>query len=92
MLIQITLVVDRIITKVILISVNRENTPIERAVSYFKSQVALAQACGVTQASVSKWVNGGNIKPESAKKIEAATGGRVKRWELSDIFDKPEAA
>ena len=46
------------------------NKAILKAIKIFKSQQALAAACGVSQNAVSKWLNGGSISLENALKIE----------------------
>lgn len=76
---------------------NKISSPIERAYDLFDSQMDFANACGVSQVTVHKWLNGGGISPENAKNIETATHARdphqvVYRWELNPVFDKPEEA
>lgn len=63
------------------------------AIKHAGSQQALAKACHVTQAAVSKWANGGRISAESARAIEVATDGAVSARDLRpDIFgDSPPA-
>ena len=60
------------------------NKTILKAIKIFKSQQALAAACGVSQNAVSKWLNGGSISLENALKIEKATNGKVK----AEMFSK----
>lgn len=62
--------------------------PIEQAIEFFGTQKKLADACGVSQAAVSKWLKGGNLKPkpEHAIKIETATGGKVKKEQILPKF------
>lgn len=62
------------------------NKVILKAIKIFKSQQALAAACGVSQNAVSKWLNGGSISLENALKIEKATNGKVKAEMFSKEF------
>lgn len=62
------------------------NKAILKAIKIFKSQQALAAACGVSQNAVSKWLNGGSISLENALKIEKATNGKVKAEMFSKEF------
>lgn len=64
---------------------------ISRAISIAGSQLALARACGVTQAAVSKWLSGKGISIENAIAVERATNGSVTVRDLrpdlpADIF------
>jgi DNA-binding transcriptional regulator YdaS (Cro superfamily) len=68
------------------------NAHIAKALSLFGGQQAMANACGVTQAAVSKWVRGHRVSAESAIAIERATSGRVTRFELRpDLWPAPPA-
>jgi DNA-binding transcriptional regulator YdaS (Cro superfamily) len=63
-------------------------TPVQKAIEIAGSQQALATACGVSQAAVSKWALGGGISVESAINISQATSGRVSVADLRpDILD-----
>jgi DNA-binding transcriptional regulator YdaS (Cro superfamily) len=63
-------------------------TPVQEAIEIAGSQQALATACGVSQAAVSKWALGGGISVESAINISRATSGRVSVADLRpDILD-----
>ncbi|HEB5663925.1 TPA: helix-turn-helix domain-containing protein, partial [Mannheimia haemolytica] len=44
----------------------------------------LAEACGVSQPTVLKWLNGGGISAEYLLKIEAATNGQVTIREICE--------
>lgn len=61
---------------------------IERAIGYFGSQQALAEAMGVYQSYVSKLKRGDGMVPaERCRQIEELTNGAVTRAELRpDIF------
>ncbi|RCN55777.1 Cro/CI family transcriptional regulator [Acidiferrobacter thiooxydans] len=60
---------------------------VARAVSILGSQGRLAQACGVSQAAVWKWLRGQLPKGEHAVAIEVATGGQVSREAIRpDLF------
>lgn len=52
--------------------------PMQKAIKEIGSQVKVAQACGVSQNAVSKWLKGANVSLENALKIERATNGKVK--------------
>ncbi len=60
---------------------------VARAVTIMGSQARLAQACGVSQAAVWKWLRGQPPKGEHAVAIEVATGGQVSREAVRpDLF------
>ena len=60
---------------------------VARAVIIMGSQARLAQACGVSQAAVWKWLRGQPPKGEHAVAIEVATGGQVSREAVRpDLF------
>lgn len=60
---------------------------VARAVTIMGSQARLAQACGVSQAAVWKWLRGQPPKGEHAVAIEVATGGQVRREAVRpDLF------
>ena len=67
---------------------------VRRAVELLGSQVALAQACGVKQQHVWRWLNRCKCLPaERALDIERATGGAVTRYHLRpDVFGPPVSA
>lgn len=48
------------------------------ALSYFKSQSAIAQALGINQASIAKWVKQEAIPHLRQLQLEALTGGALK--------------
>lgn len=60
------------------------NKAIITAVEVLGSQNKLAEACNVSQPSVLKWINGGGISVENAKKIEDATEGKVTMREIAE--------
>ena len=60
------------------------NESIARAVEILGSQNKLAEACGVSQPSVIKWLNGGGISAVLAKRIEDATQGKVTMREIAE--------
>ncbi|MEE6042394.1 transcriptional regulator [Avibacterium paragallinarum] len=62
------------------------NKSIQKAINVLGKQQLLAEACGVSQNAVSKWLNGGSISLENALRIEKATQGRVKAEEISPEF------
>lgn len=56
-----------------------DRAAIKRAVEILGSQQRLADACGVRQTAVSAWLTRTKKMPlETAMKIRAATGGKVK--------------
>jgi DNA-binding transcriptional regulator YdaS (Cro superfamily) len=63
------------------------NTHIQRAIRIVGSQSALATACGVTQAAVSKWLRGGQVPAERCIQIEGATHGEVRCEDLRPDID-----
>jgi DNA-binding transcriptional regulator YdaS (Cro superfamily) len=60
--------------------------PIEKAISIIGSQMKLAHICGVSQVTVHKWLNGANVKPEHALKIERALNGAVRKQDICPWF------
>ena len=72
------------------------NLHIEKAVRHFGTQDALAEAIGVSQAAVNKWLHGSPMRLENAIRIEQATSGVVRAVDLiPDLqgveFQKPAA-
>lgn len=63
------------------------NESIKKAVSILGSQTNLANACGVTQGAVQKWLNGGGISAEYLLKIESATNGQVTIREICEELE-----
>lgn len=58
--------------------------PVSKAIKELGSQVALANACGVSQNAISKWLNGSaKVSLENALKIEKATSQKVKAEEFN---------
>lgn len=56
---------------------------IEKSCTYLGSQKALADALGVTPATVNQWINGHRPVPvERCPEIERATSGQVTRRDL----------
>lgn len=53
--------------------------PLQKAITQFGGQSALARAIGVTQGAVWQWANGKRpIPPEQCSAIETATAGQVR--------------
>ena len=68
------------------------NTLIKKAIQHAGSQKRLAQACGVSQPAVNKWLHGGNITPRNAISIERATEGQIPKSELCpEIWEDDKA-
>lgn len=60
------------------------NDLVKRAIDILGSQQRLAEACGVSQNAVHKWLlKGMRVSLENALKIEKATNGKVK----AEMFD-----
>jgi DNA-binding transcriptional regulator YdaS (Cro superfamily) len=59
-----------------------------KAIEIAGTQTELANKAGITQAAISRWLNGvSDISPASAIKIEKATDGQVTRADLRpDLF------
>ena len=53
------------------------SAPIDKAIEYFGTQVALARACGVSQQALNKAYQRGSVSAELAVAIHHATGGTV---------------
>lgn len=64
---------------------------IQKAVEICGSQTALAAACGVSQPSVTKWLNGGGISAEYLLKIEAATNEQVTIREICEELENEQS-
>lgn len=60
---------------------------IQKAVEICGSQTALAAACGVSQPSVTKWLNGGGISARYIPRIVKATNGAVSTEQLLAELD-----
>lgn len=62
---------------------------LEKAITLIGNQTKLANAIGVKQQSVNKWLRSG-VPPRRVLAIEEATSGRVTRYELSpDLYPAP---
>ena len=59
-----------------------KNQVIEKAISICGSQAKLSQMCGVSQVSVSFWLNGGGISAKYIPLIARATKGKVSEIEI----------
>ncbi|SEQ77320.1 YdaS family helix-turn-helix protein [Basfia succiniciproducens] len=59
-----------------------KNKVIEKAISICGSQARLSQECGVSQVSVSFWLNGGGISAKYIPLITRATNGKVSEIEI----------
>ncbi|WP_431831746.1 Cro/CI family transcriptional regulator [Actinobacillus genomosp. 2] len=57
---------------------------IKKAVDIVGTQTKLAEACGVSQQAVQRWVSGGGISAEYLLKIEQATEGKVTIREICE--------
>ena len=51
------------------------NLVIYKALEIVGSQQRLADACGVSQPAVHKWLNGGSVSPKHVLSIVKATNG-----------------
>jgi DNA-binding transcriptional regulator YdaS (Cro superfamily) len=72
-----------------------KNTHIPRLLEFFKNdRHQLAQAGGVSYQLACQWVrNERRVGPVPAIRLEQATGGLVKAYQLRpDLFDKPAKA
>jgi DNA-binding transcriptional regulator YdaS (Cro superfamily) len=67
---------------------------LNKAIKYFGSRRAFAQAIGVTPMAISYWVQRKrNVTAERALEIEKATNGAVSRSDLRpDLWPSDEAA
>ncbi|HDR1413179.1 helix-turn-helix domain-containing protein [Pasteurella multocida] len=63
------------------------NRSINKAIALLGGQSALARACGVSQPTVNKWVNGGNMDVKHIVSIIKATDGRVTAEEIRPDVD-----
>lgn len=59
-----------------------KNPVIKKAISICGSQVKLSQLCGVSQVTISHWLNGGGIKAKHIKSISNATNGKISTDEI----------
>ncbi|ABR74578.1 transcriptional regulator [Actinobacillus succinogenes] len=59
-----------------------KNKVIEKAISICGSQASLSQKCGVSQVSVSFWLNGGGISAKYIPLIAKATDGKIGEIEI----------
>lgn len=63
------------------------NNLIKQAIDILGSQQKLAEACGVSQNAVHKWLlKGMRVSLENALKIEQATNGKIKAETFDDNF------
>ncbi len=63
---------------------------LQRAITIFGSQSALARELKIKPQAVQQWVHRRRVPVERAIQIERATNGRVTRYELRpDIFGEP---
>lgn len=63
------------------------NKAIEKAISGIGSQQILAKACGVSQQTVSLWLNGGKMDVKYIPAIIKATEGKVRAEDLRPDVD-----
>lgn len=61
--------------------------PVQKAIQVLGGQNNLANACGVSQNAISKWLNKqSRVSLENALKIEKATNGSVKADEFNPEY------
>lgn len=61
--------------------------PLTRAIEYFGSQQAMADALAIRSPSISGWRQAGRVPAERCAAIEQLTNGEVTRHELRpDVF------
>lgn len=61
--------------------------PVQKAIQVLGGQNNLANACGVSQNAISKWLNKqSKVSLENALKIERATNGNVKADEFNPEY------
>ena len=70
------------------------NQSIRLAINIAGTQRKLAEACGVSQTAVQKWLTGkSKVSAEKVMLVVNATGGKVQgydiRPDLPDLFPKP---
>ena len=71
---------------------NKSERAFAKAIELAGSQTALAAACGVTQAAISKALHEARVPAEWCPHIEKVTGGEVKRHELRpDLWSREDA-
>lgn len=63
------------------------NKAIEKAISGIGSQQILAKECGVSQQTVSLWLNGGKMDVKYIPAIIKATEGKVRAEDLRPDVD-----
>ena len=63
------------------------NKAIEKAISGIGSQQILAKQCGVSQQTVSLWLNGGKMDVKYIPAIIKATEGKVRAEDLRPDVD-----
>lgn len=73
------------------------NHVIKTAIAIVGTQKELAQACGVSQAAVQKWLhNKAKVAPQNVASLVEATQGQVKahqiRPDLPSLFPNPDQA
>ncbi|KNA29523.1 antirepressor [Pantoea ananatis] len=73
------------------------NHVIKTAIAIVGTQKELAQACGVSQAAVQKWLhNKAKVAPQNVASLVLATEGRIQahqiRPDLPNLFPKPDRA
>ncbi|HGO5814496.1 TPA: transcriptional regulator [Mannheimia haemolytica] len=61
---------------------------IKKAIEIVGTQTKLAEACGVSQQAVQRWLSGGGISAEHLLKIESATNGQVTIREICEELEK----
>lgn len=76
---------------------DKNTTPLKRAIEIFGTQQALADALGIKSPSITEWHQRDRVPAERCIAIELATNGAVTRYQLrADVFGdapvKSEAA
>lgn len=62
---------------------------LRKAIKSVGSQVALAEACGVSQQAVQQWVSTGRVPAHRVRTVVDACGGAVSAYDLRpDVFGK----
>lgn len=73
--------------------VSDDQSPLERAIALFDTQEAFAAALGIKSPSVSRWRKTRRVPVDRCRAVEAATRGKVTRYELRpDVFGEAPAA
>ncbi|MBF4102059.1 helix-turn-helix domain-containing protein [Mannheimia haemolytica] len=63
------------------------NKKIQKAIELVGTQTKLAEACGVSQPTVLKWLNGGGISAEYLQKSKLPETGQVTIREICEGWE-----